>query len=109
MNWDQYAEAIKEFCIYPDAGLKTDAEKAYLCLGLASESGEVASLCKKEMRDAKDYTGEVWLKEIGDCVWYLTRLLDTFGYTLEDAMLNNIEKLSSRKDRNKLTGDGDNR
>lgn len=109
MEFGQYAEAIKSFCIYPDAGCKTDVEKAYLSLGLASEAGEVASLMKKEMRDGVEYDGEKWLSEIGDCVWYITRLLDVYGYTMEDAMLHNVAKLHDRQQRNKLTGDGDTR
>lgn len=109
MTHDQYAEAIKSFCIYPDAGCKTDVEKAYLSLGLASEAGEVASLMKKEMRDGTEYDGEKWLAELGDVTFYLTRLLDVYGYTMEDAMLHNVAKLNDRKQRNKLTGFGDNR
>ena len=106
MKPEQYAEAIKSFCIYPDACCGTDAEKAYLSLGLASEAGEVASLMKKEMRDLKEYSPETWLSEMGDCVFYITRLLDVFGYSLEDAMLYNYSKLLDRQQRNKLTGDG---
>lgn len=109
MQFDQYAETIKQFCIYPDAGMKTDVEKAYLCLGLASEAGEIASLMKKEMRDGKDFANSKWLAEIGDVIWYTTRLLDVYGYTLEDAMLHNVDKLSGRKERNQLTGSGDDR
>jgi NTP pyrophosphatase (non-canonical NTP hydrolase) len=109
MKAEQYAEAIKSFCIYPDAGCKTDVEKAYLSLGLASEAGEVASLMKKEMRDGVEYDGEKWLAELGDVTFYLTRLLDVYGYTMEDAMLHNVAKLHDRQQRNKLTGSGDTR
>jgi NTP pyrophosphatase (non-canonical NTP hydrolase) len=109
MNHSQYAEAIKSFCIYPDAGCGTDVEKAYLCLGLASEAGEVASLMKKEMRDGKDYDREIWLSEISDVLWYMTRLMDVYGFTLEDAMCYNVAKLSDRQQRNQISGDGNDR
>ena len=109
MIHEQYAKAIEDFAIYPDAGLQTDAEKAYLCLGLASEAGEVASLMKKEMRDAVDFPREKWMSELGDCLWYLTRLMDYYGISLEDLMLHNVAKLHDRQQRNKLSGSGDNR
>jgi NTP pyrophosphatase (non-canonical NTP hydrolase) len=109
MQHEQYSEAIKSFCIYPDAFCGTDVEKAYLCLGLASEAGEVASLMKKEMRDGKDYAKDVWLSEMADCLWYLTRLMDVYGFTLEDMMCYNIAKLNDRQQRKQLKGDGNDR
>ena len=109
MIHEQYAAAITEFAIYPDAGNQTDVEKAYLCLGLASEAGEVASLMKKEMRDLVDFEREKWMSELGDVLWYMTRLMDFYGIALEDLMLHNIAKLNDRKQRNKLTGSGDTR
>lgn len=109
MNHTQYAAAIQEFCIYPDVGLGTDAEKTYLCLGLASEAGEIAGMMKKEMRDLKDASREAWLSEFGDVLWYSTRIMDMYGFSLEDVMLHNVAKLNDRKNRNKLTGSGDNR
>ena len=109
MQHEQYSEAIKSFCIYPDAFCGTDVEKAYLCLGLASEAGEVASLMKKEMRDGVDFGREKWLSEFGDVLFYITRLADVYGFTMEDLMLENVAKLNDRKQRNVITGFGDNR
>lgn len=39
----------------------------------------------------------------------LSVLLDHFGFTLEDAMTANIEKLAKRKEQGKIMGNGDNR
>ena len=109
MKWEDYKEGIKEFCIYPDAGEVTELELSYLTLGLASEAGEVAGLMKKELRDQPEFDADKWKGELGDCVWYLTRLCDCFGFTLEEVMEYNYNKLASRKERNTLTGHGDNR
>ena len=109
MNWNKYNEGIKQFCIYPDAGQVTDLELSYLCLGLASEAGEVAGLMKKELRDSPEFDAGKWIGEIGDVLWYTTRLLDAFGLTLEEVLEANYNKLNSRKERNVLGGSGDNR
>ena len=48
-------------------------------------------------------------KEIGDVLWYCAALAHDIGYTLEEVGNMNVEKLRSRKQRNKLNGSGDNR
>ncbi len=35
-------------------------------------------------------------KEIGDCLWMLAELCTAFGFTLEDVMQLNIDKLRAR-------------
>lgn len=109
MNYEQYKEAIKEFCIYPDFDTGSDLELSYLGLGLSSEAGEVAGLVKKELRDSPEFDRNKWLGELGDVVWYLSRLLDTLGISLEEAMQYNYDKLASRKERGALGGHGDDR
>jgi len=48
-------------------------------------------------------------KELGDIMWYVAQLSTDLGIKLSDVAKMNIEKLASRKDRNKLHGSGDNR
>ena len=48
-------------------------------------------------------------KEMGDVQWYMARLCDQFDIPFEDVFTTNIEKLQSRKKRNNLHGDGDER
>lgn len=48
-------------------------------------------------------------KEIGDVLWYCAQLSRTLGYKLSDIAAMNVEKLSSRRARGVLHGNGDNR
>lgn len=48
-------------------------------------------------------------KEIGDVLWYLSAISRDLGFELEDVANRNLEKLSSRKDRGVIQGEGDNR
>ena len=107
MLWKNYNESIKQFSIYPDAGTGSQQEYVYLTLGLASEAGEVASLMKKEIRDGAEFSTTHWASELGDCLWYITRLIDTMGLTLEDVLELNFNKLEDRKTRKVLRGSGD--
>lgn len=49
------------------------------------------------------------LKELGDCLWYISALCRELGTTIGTVMLMNLRKLKDRTDRNTLQGDGDNR
>ena len=46
---------------------------------------------------------------MGDIQWYLARLADAFGIKFNDVAEENLKKLLSRKKRNKLHGNGDDR
>ena len=97
-----YQEWTKDTAVYPP---KKGIE--YLALGLCSEAGEVASVVKRHIRDNKPLND--LYKEIGDCMWYLARLSDELGWSLEDIIEANKEKLEDRKVRNAIHGQGDNR
>ena len=49
------------------------------------------------------------IKELGDVLWYLAILSRDLGVDLETVAKNNIAKLTSRKERGQIKGDGDNR
>ena len=46
---------------------------------------------------------------MGDVLFYVAALADDLGYTLQDVVDANEQKLSSRKERGVLKGSGDNR
>ena len=103
MKFDDYQDATEETAIYPD-----DQALEYLALGLNGEAGEVAEKVKKSIRDDKELGDDV-RDEIGDCLWYIARLLDELGYDMSEAAEANIDKLFDRKDRGKIQGSGDDR
>ena len=70
-------------------------EKEYLMIGLMYEAGEVGGAFKKEIRDHVDNT-ELILDEMGDVLWYLTRLCDVYDIKISELMTNNIDKLFNR-------------
>jgi NTP pyrophosphatase (non-canonical NTP hydrolase) len=85
----------------------------YPTLGLSGEAGEVADKVKKVLRDNNGvFTDEIKKQiifESGDVLWYLAALARDLGYTLEEMAQMNLDKLASRKERNKISGSGDNR
>ena len=105
---DAYQEFTITTAIYPEAGTGSPSALMYLACGLSGESGEVAEKIKKFYRDGKHDTEEVG-KELGDVLYYLTRLADELGLSMEDVLRRNMAKLQSRKARGVLQGSGDNR
>lgn len=99
-----YHKFVRSMKVYPEK-----YAIIYPTLGLAGEAGEIAEKVKKFLRGDKELDKEGLLKELGDPLWYITSLADDLGYTLQDVVDANREKLSSRKDRGLLKGDGDNR
>ena len=70
-------------------------EKEYLMIGLMNEAGEVGGAFKKEIRDRVD-NKDLIIDEMGDVLWYLTRLCDVYDIKISELMVNNIDKLLSR-------------
>jgi len=104
-NIDRYQARAQGFC------LPTAYNLDYLCLGLAAEAGEVAGKLAKYRRDQ---TSLAMLEhdiaaELGDVLWFVAVTASFCGFTLEDIANQNIEKLSSRKQRNAIQGSGDTR
>jgi NTP pyrophosphatase (non-canonical NTP hydrolase) len=104
-----YDKFTAELARYPTE--QTDpriVEAMYVGLGLVGEAGEVSEKIKKWHRDGKVDPFAVAL-ELGDVLYYLTRCANCFGYSLEDIKHFNVKKLSDRRDRGVLKGDGDDR
>lgn len=83
-------------------------------MGLAAETGEVLSKIYKRGRDGLGDVNEFdWeygvVRELGDVLWFITRLAADMNYTLKDVALINKSKLQSRIDRDAIHGSGDNR
>lgn len=113
MKLNEYQSATAQTAVYPDAGKFSERGLAYLFMKLNGEAGEGAEKYAKILRDqdgiVTEANAEEIAKELGDVMWYVARLADEFGYTLEDVAQKNIAKLFSRKERGVLGGSGDNR
>lgn len=105
---NMYQAFTKSTAIYPK-----DEALWYTTLGLVGEAGEIANKVKKVIRDKggipTDSDKLEIAKEIGDVMWYVARLADELGVPLLDLILDNVKKLSSRKERGVIGGSGDNR
>ena len=113
MKLDKYQKKAAEFDLFETTvDLKSPGflEKV---LGIAGEAGEVTDKVKKIIRDKGGYASEEdrmeIAKELGDVLWYVANVARYMGVSLSDIAEGNIEKLASRKKRNKLHGEGDNR
>ena len=108
MTLNEFQKTALETAVYPK-----EYKVIYPALGITGEAGECSDKVKKVIRDnngefTDDRKREI-AKEIGDVLWYCATLAHDIGYTLEEIGEMNVEKLRSRKDRNKLNGSGDNR
>lgn len=113
IDFDEYQALTNETALdhlRGDSILSVDDEVvATLALGLVGESGEVAEKVKKFRReDDIEYIDDLE-DELGDVLWYLARLADECGYDLSYIAERNVEKLTDRADRDRLTGEGDDR
>lgn len=106
MEANKYQYNTMSTAIYKGAGTGNKDELTYLALGLNGEAGEVADKVKKHLRDGPLDIGAI-AYELGDVAWYLARLADAMGYTFEQILEINYNKLTKRKEENVLQGSGD--
>lgn len=71
-------------------------ELANYGLGIAGEAGEVADLIKKAVFHGHDIPKDEVKKELGDVLWYLSRIASLAGLTLDEVATGNIDKLMKR-------------
>lgn len=89
---------------------ETSAEyqtKPYLVVAINEEAGEIAGWFKKfELKKNKNLkcklTKDDLLEEIGDTLFYLTRLANVYGWTLQNVMKRNMKKLQDEEKYGKL-------
>ena len=121
---------VLTLCDYQERAMSTCTHSSwnfsYMFLNLVGEVGEFASKIAKAIRKetamidgnylmterakvmSDDEIRELRL-EAGDILWQLSGLCSVMGWRLEDIANENLVKLSSRKSRNVIIGDGDNR
>lgn len=89
--------------------LDTSKNPLYLFTNLAGEVGELSSLVAKSVRDKHDIDMDKFVKEAGDVLWMLSAICTYYGVYLDDVATTNLKKLEERKQRNTISGSGDNR
>lgn len=65
-------------------------------MGLNGEAGEAIDIMKKYMFHGHELDKNHLAKELGDVAWYLALSADALGFTLEEVLEMNIEKLRRR-------------
>jgi|TARA_R110002020_G_scaffold358247_2_gene570505 NTP pyrophosphatase (non-canonical NTP hydrolase) len=106
---NRYQEEAWETAIYPHQG----DNLYYPALGLAGEAGEVCNKIKKIMRDQEgvltpEQKHEI-AQELGDVMWYIAALATELNSHLGCIASDNMDKLTSRKERGTIKGSGDKR
>ena len=113
MNLGEYQEQAAQFDLFKATGNLKDSGFLEKVLGLMGEAGETTDKIKKIIRDkdgyADDSDREAIKKELGDVLWYVASVARYLGISLDEVAEANLEKLTSRRERNKLHGAGDER
>lgn len=90
-----------------------EMDKSIFAMGIAGEAGEVIEKWKKIVayRDGiiTDEDKQELSKELGDVLWYIAVFAHELGLNLDDVVDQNLAKLASRKQRDVIKGQGDNR
>lgn len=112
MKMSDYQLQASQFAIYPGHEVPESYELSppaiYPFLGLAEETGEVMGKLAKVFRgDHAEIDQEAIAYELGDVLWQLSECSRQIGIDLGTVAEMNLNKLISRKNRNKIKGDGD--
>ena len=124
MNACDYQKKAHDFALYGYNAM-------YPALGLAEEAGEVCGKIAKFIRKnmgvppankyGNDYPSIMdWnakneqfcndlSKELGDVMWMVAELCTVYGLDMGKVMAENIAKLTDRRERGVIDGNGDNR
>ena len=88
---------------YQELAMRTSTQEAWAeehlvngCLGLSGETGEVCDIVKKYLFQGHKLERERIADELGDVLWYVALTAKGIGYSLNDIMEHNIEKLKKR-------------
>ena len=66
------------------------------CFGLSGETGELLDMIKKWVFHEKPLDTIHLKKELGDCMWYVALFCQAMGWSLDEILQMNIDKLKAR-------------
>ncbi len=93
VNIKEYQEACKK------TARESEEEELEICnygLGLAGEAGDVASCIKKVVFHKNDVIRDGIRENIGDMMWYTAMICNFYGWSLDEVLSENLEKLKKR-------------
>ena len=93
MTPNKYQELAMRTCAIPYDHMYD--KMMHAVFGLNSEAGEVAGIFQKEYQ-GHEFDPEHLKKELGDCLWMIAEACDAAGFTMEEVMRLNIDKLTAR-------------
>lgn len=73
----------------------TESMLRHAVFGLTSEAGEVSGIMQKEYQ-GHTFDPEHMKKELGDCLWMIAEVCHALGFSMDDVMELNLEKLRAR-------------
>ncbi len=92
-----------DFTTYQDLAARTlgrdrthEQQLANAALGLTGEAGETAELIKKHLFHATPLDRDAMVKELGDCLWYISAFATVLEIPMAEIADRNIEKLRKR-------------
>lgn len=104
MNLNDYQTLAGSFAQYQ--------HELYPPLGLSEEVGEYCGVLAKSLRKEGHVSVdavEKAKKELGDVLWQVQENASFLGFTLEEIAQANLDKLTDRRKRGVIVGEGDNR
>ena len=75
--------------------LSLEDKRRHAAFGLMAEAGEVADIWQHFYQGAAIDKDKV-IDELGDCLWFIAEMCDTYGVSLMEVMKRNIAKLQKR-------------
>jgi NTP pyrophosphatase (non-canonical NTP hydrolase) len=93
MNFNEYQDLTTR-----TAGTFEDKQTELVAwaMGIGGESGEVVDIIKKHVFHGHELESLKTIYELGDLLFYIARMANALGCTLEDVAEFNIEKLEKR-------------
>ena len=104
---DEYQQSASRTAVYPARNQFHGI--LYTSVALAGEVGEFCNLVKKVARNHDGVPPlemiEAMSEELGDVLWYVSQAAVELGLSLDQIAVENLAKLSRRKEENKLKED----
>ena len=94
MNLHTYQDAVMGGSL--DEKMDDEERLITTALGIAGEAGEIADLLKKARHKGVGFDIDEMRDELGDLLWYLTRMCGLFDVSLDELAELNMRKLAVR-------------